>query len=148
MKKLFEQKGYWNWEHVVFTACIVKPIENKEKPMYWCNVFAGQERQAIEITCNTETWIIDNNVGDGYLKVTIGGGSPSCGHKSYSGYEHVRYLENEEMITSFNIDLEREEDNIINEYQKKNFPTEYAENQELLASLRSFQAMTSSEKIK
>lgn len=147
-KPLFTLKGFWNGEHTAtFTACIVKPHFNSEKPMYWHNVFAGEERQGIEITYAGQTWVIDNETGDGYYKVAIGMGSPQCGHKSYSDFDFVRYIPKEEMLIAYSPMAAKIEQDRINEYQKTNYPIEFAENQRLLESLRKYQAMSPMEKI-
>lgn len=148
MKPFFTLKGFWNGEHAAtFTACIVKPIKNDKAPMHWYNVFAGEERQGIEITYGGEKWIIDNETGDGYYKVTTGMGSPSCGHKSYCEYEFVRYLPKEDMLIARSPMAEFSESNKIDEYQKANFPEEFEKNKRLLAALQSYQKMTPMEKI-
>lgn len=148
MKPLFTMNGFWNGENTAtFTACIVKPKLNAEKPMYWHNVFAGQERQAIEITYGGETWVIDNENGDGYVKVTKGMGSPSYGHKSYSEYDFVSYIPQEDMLIAISPMTEHLEQQKIDDYQKTNFPKEFEENKNLLNMVRSFQKMTPMEKI-
>jgi hypothetical protein len=148
MKQLFTLKGYWNGEPTAtFTACIIKPKENTEKPMYWYNVFSGKERQAIEITYAGQTWIIDNNVGDGYLKVTKGQGSPSYGHKSLDNYDFVRYIPESELNIVYDRMLADEEQQEINEYQKMNYPEAFEQHQRLLKSLTDYQKMSLPEKI-
>lgn len=148
MKNLFTQNGFWNGEHTAtFTACIIKPHIVEDKPMYWCNVFAGTERQVIEITYAGQTWVIDNETGEGYIKVTEGMGSPSYGHKSFKGYDFVRYIPESEMHTSFNYPLEETERKMIDAYAKEKDPVEFERTQRLIAGMRSFQKMSPMEQI-
>lgn len=150
MEPLFKQKGFWNGEPTAtFTACIIKPKENKERPMHWYNPFAGQEMQAIEFTQDGQTCVIYNQDGTGYHKVTIGLGSPRCGHKSFdAGYEIVRYIPEHEMIKAIDHDLIKREEKAIADYQIKTNPVEFERSQSLLKSLREFQRMTPDEQVR
>jgi len=75
------QKGYWNGENATFVG-VTYEVTKSEGPLHWQNRHIGQRREGIQITYGKETWIIDNQFGDGYHKVTVGLGSPTCGHKS------------------------------------------------------------------
>lgn len=74
-------KGYWNGEpcEVRLVRVIVGP---SPKPTWWCADLVGTERKAVEVTYGGQTFYLDNEDGEGLMKVTTGRGSPAYGHSS------------------------------------------------------------------
>ena len=72
---------YWNGEPA--PAREVRVIVG-EVPIktWWCHGLTGQERDAVEVNCEGQTFYLDNENGEGWAKVTIGHGSPNWGHRS------------------------------------------------------------------
>lgn len=85
--------GYWNGEKAEIKGVTYEVTEAKEGKLWWQNQFIGERRQGIEITYEGETWIIDNEHGDGFFKCTRGMGSPRCSHKSISNPINIEYIE-------------------------------------------------------
>lgn len=75
---------YWNGERCEARKVLVTVADSPEFPQYWAREFVGQKRKAVEVTYGGETFYLDDENGDGWGKVTIGRGSPWCGHKSLS----------------------------------------------------------------
>lgn len=149
MKPLFQLKGFWNGEaKAIFTACIVKLQEDPEHPLWWQNAFAGKEWQAIEITYAGQTWRISNEDGTGFQKVTIGMGSPSCGHASFGAHEVLRYIPREEMTKKINREMVLQNAIAVKEYQKRKDPAEFEKLQSLEDSMRKYQRMTPEEQVR
>lgn len=74
-------KTYWNGEPC--KATIVQVIVGKaEKPTYWYADLEGTERQAVRVEQEGDVFYLDNQDGSGWMKVTVGMGSPQYGHKS------------------------------------------------------------------
>lgn len=92
------QKGFWNGEPATFNVVLYQVLP-AEKETWWQNRHLGQQRQAVQITYGGQTWIIDNEHGDGYYKVTTGMGSPGCGHKSIDAHRIIRELPESEWKT-------------------------------------------------
>lgn len=146
MEPLFTKKGYWNGEpKAIFTACIVRLLSDDKHPLWWQNAFPGKEIQGIEVRFSTEIWIISNDDGTGYHKVTKGLGSPQCGHKSLSTFEFVRYIHENEMITKIDRDLIKENEKVIDDYQRFTNPKEYERLQYLKEAAMAFSRMTPKE---
>lgn len=75
-----KEKTFWNGEPC--QAKIVRVIVGKApRPTWWCAPYEGQEREAVRIDYDGQTFYIDNEGGWGWDKVKTGG-SPLVGHKS------------------------------------------------------------------
>lgn len=48
---------------------------------YWARPYIGEERDAVEVTYDGRTFYLDDELGQGWAKVTSGG-SPRTGHKN------------------------------------------------------------------
>lgn len=117
-------KGYWNGE-----SCDFEPVKytvtQSETHTWWNNRFVGQRRQAIQITYQNQTWLIDNEHGDGYYKVTDGQGSPRVGHKSVSNPIDIEPIQYDEMNVRVDEKGILEEDKINDDYIKQSDPELY-----------------------
>jgi len=94
-------KGYWNGEHAQFIG-VTYEVSKSDGPLHWQNRHVGQRRQGLQITYGTQTWIIDNEFGDGFHKVTSGFGSPTCGHKSVFKPLNIQEIADSEIRTLIN----------------------------------------------
>lgn len=146
----FTQAGYWNGEPTAtFTACIIKPKENTERPMHWYNPHAGTEMQALEVTQYGHSFIIWNDDGTGYHKVTKGRGMWTSGHRSFDGgYELVKYLPQSEMIKEYQPQVTAKFDRITEEYQERTNKAEYNKLKILTERMNAYQKLTPEEKVK
>lgn len=76
------RKGtFWNGEPC-FARCVTVIVGKSEQPTWWCAELEGQQRKAVEIRYYDQGFFLDNEDGQGWLKVTLGQGSPQYGHKS------------------------------------------------------------------
>jgi hypothetical protein len=99
------RKGFWNGEPTATFVGVKYRVEKAEIETWWQNRVVGTIRQGLLITYGGETWLIDNEHGDGYYKVTTGMGSPRCGHKSLGNYTLLMGIPDDEI----NTDYEKEE---------------------------------------
>lgn len=93
-------KGEWGGATgpVTFVGMTYEVMPDIDTPMDWKHVHSHTRRQGLEITANGQTWYIDNQHGDGYYKLTLGMGSPRCGHKSIGNPHDIKYIPDEEII--------------------------------------------------
>jgi len=81
IRKIKPEKTYWNGEPCI--ARIVRVVVGKSlKPTWWCANLEGTEREAVEVKYHDEPFYLDNEKNQGWLKVTLGFGSPQYGHRS------------------------------------------------------------------
>lgn len=72
---------YWNGEPCA--ARVVTVIVGKApRETWWCAKLEGQPRRAVEVDYHGEKFYLDNEDGQGWLKVTRGRGSPHYQHSS------------------------------------------------------------------
>lgn len=75
-----EAETRWNYEPCKAERVIVR-IPEAEKETYWYAGLAGQERHAVRVLYGPDmTYLLDNEKGEGWHKVTAGGG-PEWGHR-------------------------------------------------------------------
>lgn len=78
-----ERATYWNGEPTPCERVIVQ-VGRVENPDWWCAPFEGQERRAVRVNYRPEAdmvYLLDNEDGQGWHKVTTGMGGPQAGHK-------------------------------------------------------------------
>lgn len=113
----------WNGQ-----PCDVKVIRivmngTEDNPvLFWGKAFYGMERQALLVTQGSSQFVIDNEDGTGWLKVTVGMGSPSYGHRSIFGYTIVSTGEKPKQ---YNASEQRELHRVADEYLKARYPEEF-----------------------
>lgn len=84
------EPGYWNGEPCEIEVIRIKMIDSPDVPLlFWGKPFYGEPRQAIRVFYGKEPFVIDNEDGMGYRKVTKGMGSPSYGHRSIFAFEEM-----------------------------------------------------------
>ncbi len=119
-------RAFWNDKEVEIKGLTYEVVADKKRPLVWYNKFNGQRRQGLEITTqNNEKFIIDNEYGDGYYKATVGRGCPPYPHKGVFDAINIEYIEDKKINKKLKIHAIREEDEEVEEYQKKNFPKKY-----------------------
>lgn len=147
MTQKISEPGYWNGLPAQITCCIIEIIPAPDKPMMWFNAFAGQERQVVEITQDGTTFIIDNQHGEGFFKVTTGMGSPGYGSSHFEEFRLVQYTEPAFWNRTLDpLQLARER-KLIEEYQERTNPEEFKKVQALIKGLRSFQSMSPAQQV-
>lgn len=67
---------YWNGDLLEIPAERVKVIVAWCEPEWWCSDHIGEVRDAVKVTYRGEVSYIDNKGNLGWLKVTVGKGSP------------------------------------------------------------------------
>ena len=92
-----EFTGFWQGIYEAKCRVIkIRILEVPATPLHWQNPLAGTERQAIEIEFQGEHWLIDNEHGIGYTKVTAGMGSPQFPHSGVNNYDFLDLVPEEE----------------------------------------------------
>lgn len=129
--------GYWNGEPTAqFEGITYEVTKIESKPLHWQNPLAGTRRQGLIITQGNETWIIDNEHGDGYHKLTEGHGMWTSGHASVTNPINIERIQDNEINILLNPDLLLKERRESDFYFEKNFPEEFNRMKELRAGLK------------
>jgi hypothetical protein len=99
MKKQFQ----WNGEPCQASFVNIKILPTEVTNLAWWKPFEGEVRRVIEIEQNGHKFLIDNEDGLGYSKITHGGGFMH-GSRHFDGmnYEVVGYTPEPEIVTVFN----------------------------------------------
>jgi hypothetical protein len=129
-------KGFWNGEPTATFIGVTYEVTQSDGTYHWQNRHIGQRRQGIQITCGSETWIIDNQFGDGYHKVTSGLGSPTCGHKSIFNPINVTEIPDSEINTELDWKAWDQENEIHDNYIRDTDPATYERLQGLKAMIK------------
>ena len=117
-------KGYWNGEPAQFVG-VVYEVPEPEIKTWWLAMFIGQRRQGIQVNYGSQVFVIDNEHGDGYYKVTRGMGSPRIGHKSTGGAQRLFRIPEDEINKIVDKEALKKEDELHDEFLKKNHPESY-----------------------
>ncbi len=76
---MVERQTKWNYEPCKVERVIVR-VPKAEGEMYWYAAFAGKERRVVRVLYRPDMiYVLDNEDGQGWHKVTAGGG-PEWGH--------------------------------------------------------------------
>lgn len=136
-KRILIMKGFWNGEPAEIKGLEYTVTEVKETPLHWQNPEVGSRRQAIEVDFRGSKFIIDNEHGVGYSKVTRGRGSFQHGHASVVGPKDVKYIEDSKIYSIiFTINLKQQEQK-FDRWAEKNHPEEFKRLKSLRDSIRS-----------
>lgn len=138
--KLFKNQGFWNGELAFFTACNIKLLYDEENIGWWQNARVGEIIQCIEITYGNQTWVINNDDGHGYFKVTKAMGDPWCPHKSIGKYEFIEYIPESEMIVEIDDDLHYKNHDIEWAYMRKVDPNRFRKLDEMMSKFNVYEA--------
>lgn len=123
-------KGYWNGEPATFKG-VTYEVTKPATETWWQSQYIGQRRQGIEITYEGATWIIDNQNGDGFFKVTRGMGSPRCPHKSIDNPINLEYLNDSEINKMLDTEGLKTESDAHRNWMKENHPELYERSESL-----------------
>lgn len=129
--------GYWNGEPTANYEGISYEVSAVEKPpLHWQNAFVGTRRQGLRITFQDQTWIIDNEHGDGHYKLNEGKGMWTAGHKSVVDPKNIMPLDDCEIrqLDALGRRTMLKEEVTYDEWASKAHPTEFARLQALRAS--------------
>lgn len=72
---------YWNGEPCK-ARCVRVIVGTAAKPTFWHAGLEGTVRNAVEVTYGNQKFLLDNEDGQGWIKVTKGRGSPVYAHSS------------------------------------------------------------------
>lgn len=75
-------EAFWNGEPAKVEVIRYGVTRVEETPLHWQNAIVGSRRQGLVITQDGHSFIIDNETGQGHLKITKGKGSFRFGHAS------------------------------------------------------------------
>lgn len=93
---------FWNGQPCMVDFVLYRPIITPETPKKaWYRVHEGQHRQGIIIKSWGEPFLIDNERGQGYQKITAGAGMWTSGHKSCDSYKIERRIDPDEVKKVF-----------------------------------------------
>ena len=77
-----EPQTFWNGEPTPVERVIVR-CGKVANPTWWCSPFEGLERRAVRVLYpGGAPYLLDNEDGQGWHKVTTGFGGPRAGHRS------------------------------------------------------------------
>lgn len=122
------KQGFWNYtEPVTYRVVLVELFPVKEPPMHWQNAFAGQKRQAVEISYKGKTpFYIDNGDGSGLLKMEERGGPGSMSrHVSEHNFTIVNYFIPEAGWQRWDPEKCKADEETVATWQKTHFPAEF-----------------------
>jgi hypothetical protein len=74
----------WNGEKCKARRVVIR-VGKADKPTYWYAHLEGQEIRAVEVDYRGEKFLIADEDGNGWHKVSVEGGGPHWGHKSIAG---------------------------------------------------------------
>lgn len=117
-------KGYWNGSDATFVG-VTYEVTKPEELLWWQNMHIGATRQALMVTQQKSVWLIDNEHGDGYYKVTEGMGGFQCGHKSVINPKNVQHIPDFEINVVFDQEGLEAENEKHDQYIKVIDPEEY-----------------------
>ncbi len=112
-------QGFWNGLPAEITPITYEiGPHNIDTALWWSKRLEGTRRQGLKIEQGEQSFIIDNEHGDGYYKVTIGKGSPTHGHKSVHNPIEVREISYSFLNRGVNIKVLQQEQNKYYEWVK------------------------------
>lgn len=89
-------RAWWNGEEQCWAREVEVIVGKSPKKTWWCAELEGTRRKAIEVKYDDSdhTFLLDNEDGSGFFKVTLGRGSPQVGHSGLpEGTRVVRVIE-------------------------------------------------------
>jgi len=88
-------KTYWNGEKAECKKCsLIVADSTKQFPQHWAKHLIGKRVDAVEVIYGGHKWYLYNDDGTGWIKVTLGKGSPMYGHAEVSPEnDSVKYSE-------------------------------------------------------
>lgn len=131
-------KGLWNGEPAQISV-VEYEVTKSDKPLYWNNLHVGTRRQALQVNQHGQSFLIDNQFGDGYYKVTEGKGMWRSGHKSIEKPINVKPLPDDQCITVYDHEGIKKEETTYEDWQKENYPEEYKRLQSLKKTIATHQ---------
>lgn len=127
-------KGFWNGEPAEITGIIYTVTKSEITPLHWQNSCVGEKRQGIKIFHKGASFMIDNEDGQGYLKVTEGRGSFTYGHKTVMDPLYVREIPDEEVKKVYDDEINKKQFSEHEKWAAKNYPQQYKKLVELRSS--------------
>jgi hypothetical protein len=114
-------KYYWNNEEVSISG-VNYLVTQSGTPLHWQNLHVGSTRQGIKIQYCGTSFVIDNENGDGYRKITKGRGSLQYSHKSVDNPNILSEISDNEIIKEINIINLLKENQSHDEFMEKENP--------------------------
>lgn len=116
-----DEQTFWNGERCECFA-INYIVEQSETPLYWGNSIIGQSRQGLVIKYNGDTFIIDNQHGEGWNKITKGQGMFRYAHKSVWSSKMSTLLDKSKIIKIYDKDATMLEEKNHEKWAEQNYP--------------------------
>lgn len=127
------QTMYWNGIPVRFDVVRIKILETESDPikMPWYKAFEGQERQAILVHTEGNSFLIDNEDGSGWVKMVNGGGMWSP-HRSFGNTEEIGFVHPMHWNKFLDHGKKGLTEKVESDYWKEHNPEGWAEHQNFL----------------
>jgi len=121
------KKGFWNYtEPTEYRVVLVRLAAVADPPLAWQNAFAGQTRQAVEVTDQKGyKFYIDNGDGSGLDKAESRGGPGQMSRHIQPGAFEIVAQVDEAQWQRLDAQLWRDTDAAVEAWQKANHPQEY-----------------------
>ncbi len=116
--------GYWDNQQVEVVG-VTYTVTKSPQPLHWQNHYAGKKRQGLKIKQKAFEFIIDNEHGDGYLKLTEGRGSFMYGHKSVVDPISVIEIPDDQINTKYDTEALEAESYARDKWMAENHPKEF-----------------------
>ena len=130
-------KALWNGEPCTFEVINVELTETDPRfPNYWGAAFLGQVRQAIRVQSWGEPFVIDNEDGSGYTKITKGAGMWTAAHRGIGPHRELGPVPRTEWNTGFNPRKCEADEATIRAYWMERDPEGVKKSDALLAYLK------------
>lgn len=114
----------------------IEILPTETDKLAWWKPYEGTIRQVIEITSWGDPFLIDNEDGLGYVKITDGAGMWTSGSRHYDNvnYRIVSETPNDQIVTEFSKVKYDEAELVYGEYWQSREPEKYRSLKALLAS--------------
>ena len=86
-----KQDCFWNDKPAKYVVFNYQPSKVEDTPAHWQNSLDDTVRQGLHIFTKGQDFYIDNEFGDGYLKITEGRGCPPYSHSSIENPLNLQY---------------------------------------------------------
>lgn len=118
--------GYWNGQPTAQFEGITYEVTHVEKtPLHWQNSVVGTRRQGIQIHYEDHKWVIDNEHGEGYYKLTEGKGMWTSGHKTVENPMSVILIPDSDIKKQVNTFGLKREMELHDRWMEEKYPATY-----------------------
>jgi hypothetical protein len=116
---------FWNGEPATCSVVNVLIHSVKEPKAHWQNSCAGELHQALIIYQGGFDFMIDNEAGDGWMKVNEGYGSPAYGGRHLGACTVINEASEETIRKTFDAEKFAINDAIFKKWHEKTYPESF-----------------------